>query len=196
LTIPSVESISSSFESFNLSSTPSLSTTISTISIAEIIQDVTKWVTYDLILPSDLDNQVPIIEALLFGALSGLAGNAVFELFKLANSKKHDILSNMFSIGIDDLDAREPVKSILEDIRNGRDRFESSSRKKWIKFGSYGTVLVRFLRAGLEGGALFASYEATINFFENNALPPDIKALFMKKFTDIPEQLNEIFSDT
>jgi hypothetical protein len=109
----------------------------SVISIPEIVQDVTKWVAYDLLLPSTDSISVPIVDAVQYGSLSGLAGAIVYELCK------------------------------FKDIQNGN-LVEKSGK---------------MFKACLEGGALFASYEASISFFETSTTP-EVKEILLKKFTD------------
>eukprot|EP01038_Epipyxis_sp_PR26KG_P006028 gene6028-8300_t len=58
----------------------------------EIVQDIVKWVTYDLVLPADLPEVGPL-DAIKFGAISGLAGNAIFEIL---NSRNDQHSSRMF----------------------------------------------------------------------------------------------------
>ena len=134
------------------------------IPLPEIIQDVTKWVAYDLFLRMEVDDQVPFLVALKYGTLSGLAGNAIFELLK------------------------------GKDVNSDSDEdWQYYSRDRPI-IRSLRSVAVRFLRAGLEGAALFASYEGTINFFENNSIPPAVQAALTKKFTDIADDIKQMFS--
>lgn len=104
--------------------------------LAGIVQDITKWVAYDLILPEDLPSQVPIMEAIKYGCISGLIARGVFEV----------------------LVAKDPEK--LEK-----------------------PPLYRFLQAGIEGAALFASYEGSINFFETTSTP-ELKRILQREFAD------------
>jgi hypothetical protein len=133
---------------------------------------VTKWVAYDLLLPSDVGDEVPFLVALKYGALSGIAGNAIFELLNKLESNRDDETS-------------------LSLMAGGGMSAASPNVKVW------GALLTRFLRAGLEGGALFASYEGTINFFESKTVPPEVKNFFQTKFTDIlpPQDLRSIFEE-
>lgn len=142
-----------------------------TISLAEVIQDVTKWVAYDLLLPADVTDQVPFLVALQYGALSGLAGNAIFELLKATAAQE---AANIHPTATEN---------------NNKDNFQRV-------LGSFRKISVRFLRAGLEGGALFASYEGTVNFFDNSnkSLPPEVQAFFTTKFSDVVDDLKRLVS--
>ena len=60
------------FEEVN-ASTPS-NTTFFSISLPEIIQDVTKWVAYDLLIPVDIPDPIPFMAAIQYGWISGIMG--------------------------------------------------------------------------------------------------------------------------
>ncbi len=42
-----------------------------------------------------------------------------------------------------------------------------------------------FLQASLEGGALFASYEGSINLFESSAIPEVLRRFLSQQFLDL-----------
>lgn len=73
---------SSTTASINEVSNASSNGFTSFLSLPELVQDVTKWVTYDLILPDTFSDHVPLLQAAKYGALSGLAAHAVYELLK------------------------------------------------------------------------------------------------------------------
>jgi hypothetical protein len=52
------------------------------ISVPEIMKDVSKWVAYDAILPAEYSQNVPIVIAAEVGALSGLIGFIIAEVFR------------------------------------------------------------------------------------------------------------------
>ena len=186
-----LESSSASPQPASPSPSPSL-----TISLAEVIQDVTKWVAYDLLLPSDMSDQVPFLVAMQYGALSGLAGNAVFELLKATTAAEeeegaatagpvdtHYHLSSSSS-------SSSSSNNTYTDTETDKEKFQRSVR-------SFRKISARFMRAGLEGGALFASYEGTVNFFDSNkSLPPAVQAFFTTKFSDLADDLKRLVSPT
>eukprot|EP01036_Dinobryon_divergens_P034480 gene34480-44554_t len=163
-----------------------------TISFAEVIQDVTKWVAYDLLLPADITDQVPFLVALQYGALSGLAGNAVFELLKANAAEEEEEEEEAAHIHHQDDDDDNMVYTTLTENNNNTKKKDKFQRV----FRSFRKISVRFLRAGLEGGALFASYEGTVNFFDNSnkSLPPEVQAFFTTKFSDIVDDLKRLVS--
>jgi hypothetical protein len=121
----------------NMRPTPisNTSSNVTFLTWQEILQDVTKWVTYDLLLPDDPEDAV--LGAAEYGAVSGLFGNLVYEILP----KKGKIMTPK-------------------------------------------DVTIRFVRAALEGAALFSSYEESVELFQDNklALPPEVVAFFKKKW--------------
>ena len=100
----------------NVSKKPSL---FSLITIPEITNDVSKWVFYDLLLPdSATAPNVKVSEVALYGGISGLIGNAFYEVLKL-------------------------------------NQFNQSS-------------VNRFVKAGIEGAALFVAYESSISLINSD----------------------------
>jgi hypothetical protein len=173
-----------SFNASTASPQPASPSPSLTISLAEVIQDVTKWVAYDLLLPSDMSDQVPFLVAMQYGALSGLAGNAVFELLKATTAAEEE--EGAATAG--------PVDThyhlTYTDTETDKEKFQRSVR-------SFRKISARFMRAGLEGGALFASYEGTVNFFDSNkSLPPAVQAFFTTKFSDLADDLKRLVSLT
>lgn len=172
----------------SLSRSPSL-----TISLAEVIQDVTKWVAYDLLLPSDMSDQVPFLVAMQYGALSGLAGNAVFELLKATTAAEEE--EGAATAG--PVDTHYHLKSSSSSSNNTYTDTETDKEKFQRSVRSFRKISARFMRAGLEGGALFASYEGTVNFFDSNkSLPPAVQAFFTTKFSDLADDLKRLVSPT
>jgi hypothetical protein len=157
------------------------------ISLAEVIQDVTKWVAYDPLLPADITDQVPFLVALQYGALSGLAGNAVFELLKANAGDKEPTHIHHRDDDDNDNDDNTSMTETKKKKKEEEDEFQRV-------FRSFRKISVRFLRAGLEGGALFASYEGTVNFFDNSnkSLPPEVQAFFTTKFSDMVDDLKRL----
>ena len=163
-----------------------------TISLAEVIQDVTKWVAYDLLLPSDMSDQVPFLVAMQYGAFSGLAGNAVFERLKATTAAEEE--EGAATAGPVDthyhLSSSSSSNNTYTDTETDKEKFQRSVR-------SFRKISARFMRAGLEGGALFASYEGTVNFFDSNkSLPPAVQAFFTTKFSDLADDLKRLVSPT
>ena len=172
----------------SLSPSPSL-----TISLAEVIQDVTKWVAYDLLLPSDMSDQVPFLVAMQYGALSGLAGNAVFELLKATTAAEEE--EGAATAG--PVDTHYHLKSSSSSSNNTYTDTKTDKEKFQRSVRSFRKISARFMRAGLEGGALFASYEGTVNFFDSNkSLPPAVQAFFTTKFSDLADDLKRLVSPT
>eukprot|EP01039_Chlorochromonas_danica_P003318 gene3318-3640_t len=109
------------------------------VSGAEVMQDITKWVTYDLILPPQTADHIPLLTAAWFGALSGLTAYAVLEAF------------------------------------NRKIAFPSDpTGERWIKYS----------QAGIEGAALFASYEGSLTFLETSTAP-ELRAVLVQDFTEL-----------
>ena len=165
-----------------------------TISLAEVIQDVTKWVAYDLLLPADITDQVPFLVALQYGALSGLAGNAVFELLKANAAEEEEEEEAAHIHHQDDDDDNILYTTLTENYNSMKEKKKKDEFQRVFRY--FRKISVRFLRAGLEGGALFASYEGTVNFFDNSnkSLPPEVQAFFTTKFSDIVDDLKRLVS--
>jgi hypothetical protein len=51
------------------------------VSGPEVMQDVVKWIAYDLLLPTQVQAHTPAATAAAYGAVSGLIAFAVFEIF-------------------------------------------------------------------------------------------------------------------
>lgn len=109
------------------------------VSGAEVMQDITKWVTYDLILPPQTTDHIPLLTAAWFGALSGLTAYAVLEAFNRKIASTSD-----------------------------------PTGERWIKYS----------QAGIEGAALFASYEGSLTFLETSTAP-ELRAVLVQDFADL-----------
>lgn len=58
--------------------------------IQDVLQDITKWVAYDLLLPEHTGDHVTLIIALQYGALAGIIGHVVYDFWKFKSIKEID----------------------------------------------------------------------------------------------------------
>ena len=121
------------------------------ISFAEITQDLTKWVAYDLLSKDDDVIRHPT-DAAFYGTLISYL---VYEIL-----------------------VRQAAALKGKTIYSTEENFQIGSN---------------LLKAGLEGGTLFASYESTITIFDN-LLPRDIRTIMSTNFLDYISKLLNITS--
>lgn len=124
------------------------------VSWQEICQDVSKWVVYDLLIPT-ADDGVAISDALKCGLVSGLTGQTILELFTpRADRENGSQLSNQL-----ETDGQSVAQSL---------------RKR--------ALFSRFLKAGLEGAGLFAIYEQSLKVFATD--PAIVSNPVIEKFLE------------
>ena len=134
------------------------------ISLPEIAQDVSKWVSYNSLLPSaERMNYLVVAE---YGLLAGLIGCFFFEVTKSKEDKKSvDIVNNHIN------------EETIYDKFNGEMSITLDD-----KSGTSG-LLSRFLNAGLEGAALFVAYEGSLQLLDVNY---DIRQVLIDRSKRIP----------
>ena len=134
------------------------------LSLPEIAQDVSKWVSYNSLLPSTERMNYPVVAE--YGLLAGLIGCFFFEVTKSKEDKKSvEIVNN----------------HVNEDTIYDKFTGELSSTLN-NKSGTSG-LLSRFLNAGLEGAALFVAYEGSLQLLDVNY---DVRQVLIDRSKRIP----------
>ena len=59
--------------------------------VQDVFQDITKWIAYDLLLPEDVGDHVPILSALKYGALAGIISHVVYDSVKFRKLSEIDM---------------------------------------------------------------------------------------------------------
>lgn len=115
------------------------------ITFAEAAQDISKWVSYNFLLPSEKD----FITVAQYGALSGIIGTA---FHFICNHQSYH------TYGATD-------KHDVADDCGGKKRREGQDWRLELKF-----TLMRFSQSALEGAALFIAYEGSLACLDFNGI--------------------------
>ena len=136
----------------------------SIISLPEIAQDVAKWVSYNTLLPFDQRMNYAVVAD--YGLLAGMVGCLLYEVTSHNEEGKVDLNKS-----------NDRAHRDIQPRGAEYDGIWSISKEEIY------SIVSRFVKAGLEGAALFVAYEGSLQLLDINS---DIRQMLRDKTKKIP----------